>query len=157
MKNSSWRSLSFSAASLVAALTATSGMLSGCGGDDTDVEQGGGPATGSTDGGGPRVVESTLPMEFAVSCTESVTKLCAEFLGEKADAEKIKASAAMSCKQGGEELKDVPCPREKLVGTCLTLGNAGGVKRWYKRFFYEPKTVAEAKSICMAAKFEPAQ
>jgi hypothetical protein len=95
-------------------------------------------------------------MEFAVSCAESVTMLCAEFLGEKADAAKIKASAAMSCKQAGEELKDVPCPREKLVGTCLTSGNVGGVKRWYKRFFYEPKTVAEAKSICMAAKFEPA-
>lgn len=140
-----------------AGLTAASSLVAGCGSDNADSQQNVGAAAAENDGGGPRLAESDLPMEFAASCTESVTMLCAEFLGEKADAAKIKAAAAMSCKQGGEELKDEPCPREKLVGTCTTRGNVGGAKRWHKRFYYEPRTEAEARSICMGAKFEPAK
>jgi hypothetical protein len=155
----SWRSAraSLSTAALLTVLSAAGGLLPGCGEDDPDVEQDAGAVTGQKDSGTTSPSGSDLAMEFAVSCTDTVNMLCAEFLGEKADADKIKAAAAMSCDQGGETLKSERCPSAKLVGTCLTRGNVGGAKRWYKKFFYEPKTAAEAKSICMGGTFEAAK
>jgi hypothetical protein len=159
VKNSSWWSgtLSLSTAALFAASLPSSGLLAGCGSDDPEVEQDGGAVTGVKDSGQSIAAGSDLAMDFAASCTDTVNMLCSEFLGEKADAEKIKVAAAMSCDQAGETLKTERCPQAKLVGTCLTRGNVAGAKRWYKEFYYEPKTEATAKSICMSGMFEPAK
>jgi hypothetical protein len=140
-------------------LSTAGGLLPGCGGDDPDVEQDAGSVTAAKDGGGKPVTptQPTFAMDFVVSCTDSIDVGCAEFLGEKADAAKIKATTAKSCAQAGEEVKTERCPTDKLVGTCLGSAEIGGAKQWIKSFYYEPMTETMAKAICQGNKFESAK
>src|SRR4051812_6235058 len=99
MKNRIWRSRSRSLpiAAILAALAMANSLSTGCGSDDADVEKGGGPATVGSDAATPPPSGATLAMNFVASCVDSVDVGCAEFSGEKADAETIKAAAAKSC------------------------------------------------------------
>lgn len=161
MKNSNWRSAhsSLSTATLLAVLSAASASLLGCGGDDEPkVEQEAGAVTGVQDGGKPVTVKwPTFAMDFVVSCTDAVEMGCTEFLGEKADAAKIRARTAKTCDQAGEEVTTERCPTAKLVATCTGVSGIGGADHWSKEFLYEPMTEAMAKAICQGQMFEPAR
>lgn len=98
----------------------------------------------------------TFAKDFVVSCTDSAEMGCTEYLGEKADAAKIRARVATTFDQGGEELTTERCPTAKLVATCTGVSGIGGADHWIKDFLYEPVTEAMAKAICQGQIFEPA-